>query len=258
VPADKLIAAMTAAVKADGGVDNFRPVRDGGTLPTHPFFPAAPALSAQIPLMIGTAQNEAAFYMASDMANFAMTREQAVARAGKFVGVDAASAERLFAAYEASHPGANASQVYIAIHSDQMYRRNDIRAAELRAAQGKAPTFMYWFTWKTPVMNGVLGTPHTLEVPFAFHNVDLVPELCGSGPEQNALQDRVMGAWVAFARHGKPDHAGLPHWTPYTAAGRETMIFDNQCKVVADPGKADRETIAQYPAYEPESLGRRT
>lgn len=258
MPAGKLLAAMTAAIKANGGIDNFRPMRDGRSLPVHPFSPSAPALSSHVPLLIGTAQQEAAFYMASDMANFSMTREKAVARAGKFVGVDAPSAEKLFAAYEASHPGASPSQVYIAIHSDQMYRRNDIRAAELRAATAQAPTFMYWFTWKTPVMDGVLSTPHTLEVPFAFHNVDLVSELCGSGPEQNALQDRVMGAWVAFARHGNPSHKGLPRWTPYSAKGRETMILDNECRVVSDPGKQDRETITQYPPYEPESLARRS
>ena len=33
-------------------------------------------------------------------------------------------------------------------------------------------------------------------------------------------------AWLAFARHGRPDHAGLPAWPGYSTAGRATMIFD--------------------------------
>jgi para-nitrobenzyl esterase len=106
-------------------------------------------------------------------------------------------------------------------------------------------------------LGGVLGAPHTLEVPFAFGNVDLVPEITGTGPERLALQSKVMGAWTAFARTGRPDHAGLPKWTSYSTTRRETMILDNDCHIVSDPAGKDRETIFAAPPYGPEAAGRR-
>ena len=257
VPAAKLLEAMAGAIQASGGIDNFRPVRDGIHLPTHPFAPEAPALSAKIPLLIGTARDEATFYLAADRANFAMPRARAVARAGRFLGLDDAAAGQLFAAYETTHAGATPSEVYIAIHADHMYRRNDIRAAELRAHQHGADTFMYLFTWKTPVMDGILGATHTLEVPFVFGNTDLVPEIVGAGPERLAMQRRIMGAWTEFARTGRPENADLPAWTPYSLPQRATMILDNGCAMVSDPAREDRLAIEACPPYAPAETGRR-
>ena len=45
---------------------NFGPVIDGSVLPGQPFDPAAPALSDDIPLMIGGTKDEAAIFLAPD------------------------------------------------------------------------------------------------------------------------------------------------------------------------------------------------
>ena len=47
-----------------GGPGGFAlaPVVDGTTLPNDPFDPVAPALSANIPLLIGTAETEVTFF----------------------------------------------------------------------------------------------------------------------------------------------------------------------------------------------------
>ena len=254
VPAQALLTAMAETIAADGA-DHFRPVRDGIWLLEHPFAPTAPALSADIPLLIGTARDEATFFLINDPANFSMTRDQAVARAGRFVGL--ADGAALFAEYESRRPGATPSQVYIAIQSDHMYRRNDILAAELRARQSGAETFMYFFDWKAPVLDGILGVPHTIEVPFAFGNANLVPELVGTGPETRDLQRKVMGAWTSFARDGRPSAPELPDWAPFSLAGRETMIFADTCRMESDPAREDRLAIETCPPYRPEASGRR-
>jgi para-nitrobenzyl esterase len=42
-------------------------------------------------------------------------------------------------------------------------------------------------------------------------------------------------AWIAFARHGDPNHVDLPDWPAYSLDERATMVFDDECAVVADP-----------------------
>jgi para-nitrobenzyl esterase len=45
----------------------------------------------------------------------------------------------------------------------------------------------------------------------------------------------MAGAWVAFARTGNPNHAGILHWPAYTADTRQTMIFNKTLRVENDP-----------------------
>ena len=164
---------------------------------------------------------------------------------------------RYLDAYRKTHPGATPSELVIYIFTDYKYRQNDIKAAERKAAQGKAPAYMYLFTWRTPVLDGNLKTPHTLCIPFVFGTVDAAAGITGTAPERYALSEKVQGAWLAFARTGNPNHAKLPAWQPYNAADRTTMIFDNVCKTVNDPAGADRVAINTAPLYVAELAARR-
>jgi para-nitrobenzyl esterase len=102
---------------------------------------------------------------------------------------------------------------------------------------------MYRYEWYSPVREGKLRSYHTLEIPFVFDNVDGAKTMTGSGQERYALADKMSRAWVAFAKTGNPNHPGLPDWRPFTATERATMVFDNDCKVVNDPGSAERAAI---------------
>jgi para-nitrobenzyl esterase len=99
-------------------------------------------------------------------------------------------------------------------------------------------------------MGGLLHTPHTSEVPFVFGNLKEAAGLLGTGPELPQLSRDVMGAWVAFARNGDPDHAHLPHWPRYDATGQQTMILDVTSQVESDPGSPTREMLRGVPLYE--------
>jgi para-nitrobenzyl esterase len=81
---------------------------------------------------------------------------------------------------------------------------------------------------------------HTLEIPFAFDNVDEAKTMTGDSPERYRLQDRVSGAWAAFARSGNPTHKGLPNWPAYNPDQRPTMILNTECKVANDPHHEER------------------
>ena len=76
---------------------------------------------------------------------------------------------------------------------------------------------MYRFQWYSPVSGGRLRAMHCMDIPFAFDNVDNSQPIVGTGADRQALADRMSRAWVAFARSGDPNHAGLPRWEPFTA-----------------------------------------
>ena len=90
---------------------------------------------------------------------------------------------------------------------------------------------------------GKLRTFHTLEIPFVFDNVDAAQSMTGSGKDRYPLATRMSNAWVAFARTGDPNHAGLPHWVPYDNTRRATMIFNDECKVVDDPHGSEQRLL---------------
>ena len=83
--------------------------------------------------------------------------------------------------------------------------------------------------------DGKLRSFHTLEIPFVFDNVDISTSMTGAGSQQQALANKISGAWVAFARTGNPNHKGLPDWKAFDNTRRATMILDNECKLVNDP-----------------------
>jgi para-nitrobenzyl esterase len=107
---------------------------------------------------------------------------------------------------------------------------------------------MYYFTWRSPVRDGKLKAFHTLEIPFVFENVDVGKAMTGTGQDRYALADKMSRAWVAFARTGNPNQKGLPNWPAFAIDQRATMIFNNECKIVHDPGKEERQALAAIQA----------
>ena len=246
VPVDKLLSVMSAVTVSENGNDYFRPTADGRTLFERPFHDAAPAVSADIPLLMGTCEAEATFSMATDMRLFSLARDQLVAEAGKFAGVDIKQAGQLFAAYEAANPSAKPIDIYTHIRSDIHFRMGTIHAAELRLKQNTAPTYKYLFTWKSPALDGVLGATHTLEIPFVFGTVDRTPEIVGNASDRHEVSRQAMGYWVNFARTGNPNGSGLALWPAYSLATRDTMLIDRESRAVSDPHSEGRKLSERF------------
>ncbi len=209
------------------------PVMDGLVLPQHPFEPTAPAISAHVPLIIGTNKDEATGFLLAD------PTVRTLDEAGLHARVQVFAKERtdeLIAAYRRVYPQAPLGDLFTAIASDQMMRINSITVAESKHAQGAAPVFMYLFTWETPALNGRLKSCHALEIPFVFDNIERSGDFTRGAPECFTLAEKMSEAWLAFARDGVPSYRGLPTWPAYMPEERATMIFDTTCRVVNDPG----------------------
>ncbi len=54
-----------------------------------------------------------------------------------------------------------------------------------------------------------------------------------------------LASWAAFARTGNPNIAGLPKWPVYSAATRDTLLFNNEVRVVQDPDRVARVAMDQ-------------
>jgi para-nitrobenzyl esterase len=109
--------------------------------------------------------------------------------------------------------------------------------------------YAYVFDWKTPVADGVLRSPHTIEVPFVFGTTAAAVGLVGTGKEIPVLTRETMGRWSAFAHTGAPNVAGQSAWPRYTADGRSTMMLDVHSRVVSNPGGEARMAMDDLPYY---------
>jgi para-nitrobenzyl esterase len=105
---------------------------------------------------------------------------------------------------------------------------------------------MYLFTWETPVFGGVLKACHALEIPFVFDTLGSAAMFTGDAPERQALADAMHAAWIAFARTGDPNAAGVPEWPAYDVKRRATMRFDVKTEVLDDPMGDDRAAWGEF------------
>jgi para-nitrobenzyl esterase len=86
-----------------------------------------------------------------------------------------------------------------------------------------------------------------MEIPFMLYSYDKVRTFVGPEPGPKHMADQIGGAWVAFARTGKPDHPGIPHWPPFNAADRPVMVFNTTSAVVDDPLSEVRLVLESLP-----------
>jgi para-nitrobenzyl esterase len=256
MPAEQIVAALTAGGRAGGQGGQtatgdislrFVPVVDGRTLPAHPFEPAASDVSATIPLMVGSNECEGIPYSNPDDAYW--TREPANVselrtEVKRLVPVNDADADRLIALYRSHRPAESLGDIAAVMAGDaSALRHAAYLIARRKHMQGKAPVFLYAFTWRSPVRQGKLRSMHGMELPFVFDHPDTISFMTGSGSDRYPLATAMSNAWVAFARSGNPNHAGIPSWTPYEPTAWPTMVFGPQVALLNDPHGEERRAI---------------
>ena len=182
------------------------PVLDAKIIPHHPFDPVAPAISANVPMIVGTNLNEFVTNI-NHPEGEGMTEEQMLARVR---GLYADRAEKVVAVFRERSPHARPFDIWSQIATAPV-RAAAIEQCERKAAQNAAPAYLYWFTWQTPVLDGRPRAFHCAELPFVFNNAVRCETMTGGGREAIALAERMSDAWVRFARTGDPNGAGLPH-----------------------------------------------
>lgn len=245
VPADTIIAAAHASASRTGGAGiggmmRLAPVVDGVVLPSDPFEPHAPAVSANVPILIGSNKDEMTLFAAADPWFGRLTDAQL---SDRVKGMPGGKGEALLAAYRKLRPNYSPTYLMTSLMTGGGMFFGSVRLAEHKAEQNAAPVFMYQLVWDTPVAGGLFKTPHTLDIPFMFDNVDKARVLVGPGSKPEALARQMSDAWIAFAKTGAPAISGGPEWPAYDTRRRATMLFDVESRVVDDPDSEIRKIL---------------
>lgn len=224
----------------------FGPVLDERTLLRHPFYPDAPALSANVPMIIGNTHDETRTLIgSSDPGVFDLSWETLPNRLAAELRADIAP-ELVVAEYRRLYPQYSAADVFFSATTAGRSWRAAIVEAELRAAQG-APAFVYELDWKTPRDGGKWGAPHTLDIPLVFDTVRAPGSLSGADAAAQQMADAMSEAFIAFARTGNPNSRAATGWQPYDLPRRQTMVFDIPSRMADDPRGAERRLFAAVP-----------
>jgi para-nitrobenzyl esterase len=227
VPWEQLLQAQVEA----GGA--FTPVMDGRYLPHHPFDPAAPPESRDVPVIISTTLEDAALRLTNwdltDSGLSSLLNERFKGKAAEILDL-----------YRPAAAGKTPYLIQAQVMTDSQTRARAIVQAERKAAQGGAGAWMYIWEWPTPAFDGKLGAVHGHDVDASFNLYR--NGICGTGDKVGRKMSlRLSSAFVAFAKTGNPDNEHIPHWPSYDATARSTMIFDTDTRVVSDPRGAIRK-----------------
>ena len=154
------------SIRGTFGESNWGPTVDGRVLPSHPFDPEAPAISADVPLITGTDLNEAVSGVDRPDAD-AMTVEELNRLVSEAFGGDS---EAIIAAYRQDYPKATPFGLYATIAASQ-FRIPAFTQATRKAAQGAAPAYVYVYAWRTPYW--ITALAHSM--PARFHLCSTMP-----------------------------------------------------------------------------------
>jgi para-nitrobenzyl esterase len=208
------------------------PTLDGRVVTVRSFHEAAPEISRNVPMLIGSVSEEG-----NRMSSRPTEAEWHATLAGV---VGDARASALIAAMKKAHPEKSIRTLSYGV-SGLLVRNNVTRMARLKYEQKGAPVYAYYFTWQSPMLEDA-GAWHTAELAFCFDNTRRCEQGTGNTPEAQALARNMATAWANFARTGNPSQPGLS-WTPTDPTRCPTMVFDNHCRMVDDPEGEPRRIL---------------
>jgi para-nitrobenzyl esterase len=232
--------ALRRTSRLDGNL-GFSPVIDGTYLPSGPYDPTAPAISAHVPQIVGTNENEANFMYMHQADVFRLDNRGLEKRVNDMLGEKSG---KVLEVYRRTRPNASPTDLFLAIATARMFWANAIKMAERKVQLNGAPVYMYRFTYESDVLANddppyPMRASHAMEIPFKFDHPQL-PMLIGKNPDRFLTAYNMSRAWATFARTGKPSFEGIPEWPAYTLDKRETMFINAKCRVVSDPNREER------------------
>ena len=213
------------------------PVLDGNVVPRDPFDPDAPALSANVPMIIGTCLEDAGFTITETSDDEAELRKWVQNQLRPLKAEE--RADRVLAMYRKHYPEKNGFLLRSIIASDRNVRRNAVTQAERKAAQGAAPVYMYRWDWPAHGEGAHWGAVHGTDLSPAFANP--TTKMTGNSPGGKRLAQQLGSSLAAFARNGNPNNSSIPPWSPYDTRRRAVMVFDAQTLQMDDPSRELRQ-----------------
>ena len=190
----------------------FGPTPDGEILKKQPFQPDFADFNDNIPILIGTTFNE----LQRLRYDQPMTMDEAREELAKTFGPET---DDYIQAFSESYPDYTPQDL---LSIDWLFRPKTIITADEIAENRKAKTWMYMFTWRSPVNK---GSVHGHELKFCFDNLRKGdPSLPTPTAADSELAETMSRIWAQFAKTGDPNIPSLPDtWHAYTKTNGELL-----------------------------------
>ena len=203
----------------------FGPTPDGEVLLQQPFQPGFASIADDKPIIIGTTFNE----LQRLTYNKPVTLDEARRQLEPIFGH---RTDEYIQAFDEAWPGHSPNDL---LSVDHLFRPKTLLTADHISVRRKAPTYMYMFTWRSPLNQ---GSVHGHELKFCFNTLNHAGnELPHPTADDQRLADLMSAAWAQFAHTGIPSADGLPTWPVYTPRGGDMMIFDHKCYIANNPDR---------------------
>lgn len=215
------------------------PCVDGKVINMRSFFDAAPEISKDVPMLVGSVSEQ------GNRMSSHPTEEEWHANLAQAYGDEEATA--IITTLKKAYPNKKIQTLsYMCGGAGGLnglsMRNNVVKMARMKHELKAAPAYAYYFTWQTPILDGLPGAWHTAELQFCFDNTKRCEQGTGNTPEAQALAKKMASAWPTFAATGKPSVPGVM-WTPTDPETNKTIVWDNQCRMVDDPDGEARKII---------------
>jgi len=243
LPAEDFIVPQVNATQLSVGVVRVGPVVDNNVLPEHPLEAISKGFAKDIDVFIGSNLDENKLFAMWTPRAQNLKEERlytSVNTLMQFTKQNESKSKEIIESYRVLRK--TPRDIMDAILTDYMFRIPSVRLAEEQSKHQKN-TYMYLFTWKSPMDGGKYGAMHALELPFVFgllgdKDIGIFP---GRNAETQKLSEQMMDAWIAFARTGNPNHKNIPKLPAYDKGKRATILFDKEVTVEEDPYGNERE-----------------
>ena len=183
--------------------------------------------TSQVPLMIGSVFGEFTSFAPMPWDREKLTEAEQFNMIRKAWGTEAA--DELIPLFREAYPERKMIDL---LRLDFIFRSPEIPYIQERGKLNGA-TWSYMFNMDQPIDGG--NTPwHCCDIPYVFHNIDLVEYPHGAGAEELAekIQEEAFRSVMAFARTGNPANESIPAW-PASEGGKEnTLVLDEKTRVL--------------------------
>lgn len=236
---------------------NYRPVADDRIVEPGAWVNAAPAVSSNVPLIVGTTLHDGVIMLGKEWGTSVpdddyLARKVAEYSVNRTLRPDQIAP--LIPKYRQAMPQLSSPELLVRIVTDVTFWGTAVTQAELRAEQGVAPVYMFRCDWRTPVFGGSWAV-HGVDLPLIFDNKhipsawdgeDCDAKRAAADPQNDwdRTRDAMLSAWIAFARTGNPSTPGLA-WPAYGKFDRSTAIFDAHSRIENDPQAEVRAAVVE-------------
>lgn len=226
LPLDRLLDVQARLGVGRGPSEDsmrYAPVVGTPSVPAYPQEALAAGVGSGVPLLIGTALDEARFMLAAHprwLDPDVDIDDATVVRLVEAGFDDTSAAEGVVAGYRARRAGRGARNVDVLMDvlSDQFTVRSARLADAHHAGGGRVHSYLCDLDRAER-----LGAFHGIEVPVFFRTVGLGP-ITAAGPALDRAAAVMGGALAAFARTGDPADAGVD-WPAYEPTARTQLRF---------------------------------